>query len=117
MPELVTGLLNVAERALDVAAARQKVISQNMANVDTPGYHARDVDFGQELRKLLTSGDSLKGNPVSRVVPGLIERPDGNTVNIDRESLLLAQTQLKFETSVQVARAEFKRLQMAIQES
>ena len=116
MRELITPLLNVAERALDVAAARQKVIAQNMANVDTPGYHARDVDFSQELNKMLTDAGSFQVAPVSRVVPGLIERPDGNTVNIDRESLLLAQTQLRFETSIQVARAEFKRLQMAIQE-
>jgi flagellar basal-body rod protein FlgB len=111
MPELITPLLNVAERALDVAAARQKTLAQNMANIDTPGYRARDVDFERELQKMLASAA-----PVSRVVPGLLERPDGNTVNIDRESLLLAQTQLKFDTAIQVARAEFKRLQMAIQE-
>jgi flagellar basal-body rod protein FlgB len=117
MPELITGLLNVAERALDIAAARQRAIAQNMANVDTPGYRARDVDFGAELQKMLNSGGSWSGEPVSRVVPGLLERPDGNTVNIDRESLLLAQTQLKFATSIQVARAEFKRIQMAIQET
>lgn len=116
MPELITPLLNVAERALDVATARQKVIAQNMANVDTPGYRARDVDFSQELRRLLTSGDSAHLGPASRVVPGLLERPDGNTVNVDRESLLLAQTQLTFAASIQIARAEFKRLQMAIQE-
>jgi flagellar basal-body rod protein FlgB len=116
VPDLITPLLNVAERALDVAAARQTVIAQNMANVDTPGYHARDVNFADELHRLLTSAGSQSAAPVSRVVPGLIERPDGNTVNVDRESLLLAQTQLKFDTAIQVARAEFKRLQMAIQE-
>jgi flagellar basal-body rod protein FlgB len=116
MAELITPLLNVAERALDVASARQRVIAQNMANVDTPGYHARDVDFAHELKKLLSGEIPENTQPVSQVVPGLIARPDGNTVNVDRESLLLAQTQLKFETSIQVARAEFKRVQMAIQE-
>ena len=55
-----------------------------------------------------------KSAPVVREVPGLIERPDGNNVSIDRESLLMAQNQLAFQVAVQVLRAEFNRLQQAI---
>jgi flagellar basal-body rod protein FlgB len=47
-------------------------------------------------------------------VPGLIERPDGNNVSIDRESLLMAQNQLQFQTEVSLLRSEFNRLQLAI---
>ncbi len=53
--------------------------------------------------------------PFVREVPGLIDRPDGNNVNIDRESLLLAQNQLQYQTEVAVLRSEFSRLQAAIQ--
>jgi flagellar basal-body rod protein FlgB len=116
MPPLNTPLLNVAERALDVAAARQTTIAGNMANIDTPGYHTRDVDFSVELERLLR--DPENGVPVhsaSRAVPGLIERPDGNNVNMERESLLSAQTQLQFDTAIQLVRSEFKRMQMAIE--
>ena len=49
-----------------------------------------------------------------REVPGLIDRPDGNNVNIDREGLLMAQNQLQFQTEVALLRSEFSRLQMAI---
>lgn len=117
MPKLVTDLLNVGERALDVATARQKVIANNMANVDTPGYRTRDIDFGGQLQELLQqTGTNSPHLIASHNVPGLIERPDGNNVNVERESLLMAHTQLQFNAAIQVVRSEFKRLQMAIQE-
>ena len=47
---------------------------------------------------------------------GLLERPDGNNVNIDRESMLLAETQLEFRVGVQLLRGEFQRLMTAIKE-
>ena len=46
----------------------------------------------------------------------MLERPDGNNVNLDREGLLLAQTQLQFTTGVALLRSELKRISMAIQE-
>ncbi len=45
-----------------------------------------------------------------------MERPDGNNVNVDRESLLLAENQLHFQVAVQFLRAEFRRLSQAIHE-
>lgn len=116
MPQINTPLLNLAERALDVATARHSAIANNMANADTPGYHTRDVNFGEQLQQMMEKGESFAGATVaSRTVPGLIERPDGNNVNVDRESLLLAQNQLQFDTAVALARSEFKRIQMAIE--
>jgi flagellar basal-body rod protein FlgB len=116
MPQLNTPLLTLSERALDVATARQTTIAGNMANVDTPGYHTRDVDFGAELQRLLSDpGNGTSMQAAGRVVPGLIARPDGNNVSMERESLLSAQTQLQFDTAIQLVRAEFKRLQMAIE--
>jgi flagellar basal-body rod protein FlgB len=116
MTSLSTPLLKLSERALDVASARHAAIAQNMANVDTPGYHTRDVDFGRELQRAL-HGSSESAFPVSsRTVSGLIERPDGNNVSLDREALLLAQNQLQFDTAIQVMRSEFKRIKMAIEE-
>jgi flagellar basal-body rod protein FlgB len=53
---------------------------------------------------------------MARVVQGLLERPDGNNVSLDRETLLLARTQLGFNTAVQLLRAEFRRLSQAINE-
>jgi flagellar basal-body rod protein FlgB len=109
-----TPLIGTLSRALDLTSMRQSLVSQNVANIDTPGYHARDIDFRQELQRAVTSDDDVTANPMVREVPGLIERPDGNNVSLDRESLLMAQNQLSFQVDVQLLRSEFSRLQLAI---
>jgi len=114
MSLLNTPLINLLGRALDLTAERQELVSQNIANVDTPGYHTRDIDFTHELQRALAGSEEEPPAPVVRDVPGLIERPDGNNVNIDRESLLMAQNQLQFQTEVSVLHSEFNRLQLAI---
>jgi len=100
-------------RYLDVAALRQKILSANVANVDTPGYRTKDVDFDSALKNI--EPDATKSGVV-RDVPGLMERPDGNNVSVDRESLALAENQLKFRLGVQLLRAEFHKLSTAINE-
>ena len=109
-----TPLIALLSRALDVTAERQMLVSQNIANIDTPGYHTRDLDFRQELQRATMEDQLVAAEPFVREVPGLIERPDGNNVSIDRESLLMAQNQLQFQTEVAVLRSEFNRLQLAI---
>jgi len=114
MSVMNTPLLGLLSRALDLTVQRQNLVSQNIANVDTPGYHARDIDFRQELQRALTANEEEPSTPMVRQVPGLIERPDGNNVSVDREGLLMAQNQLQFQTEVAVLRSEFNRLQLAI---
>jgi flagellar basal-body rod protein FlgB len=111
---LDTALSPLLSRALDLTAQRQTLVSQNIANIDTPGYHTRDIDFRQELQRALPEDDAGATAPFVREVPGLIERPDGNNVSIDRESLLMAQNQLLFQTEAQLLHSEFNRLQLAI---
>jgi flagellar basal-body rod protein FlgB len=101
------------ERFLDLAAERQTLIASNIANVDTPGYRTLDVDFQSELKR---AEMGLGGEPTAREVDGLVERPDGNNVSLDRETLALAETQLRFRTAVDLLRAEFRRLRTAIHE-
>jgi len=114
MSLLNTPLVSLLGHALDLTAQRQQLVSQNVANIDTPGYHARDIDFHQELQRALAGDEENPVAPVVREVPGMIERPDGNNVNIDRESLLMAENQLQFQTEVTVLHSEFNRLQLAI---
>jgi flagellar basal-body rod protein FlgB len=111
--------IEALSRFLDVAAARQKAVTTNIANLDTPGYRTKDIDFRQMLLERtagLGHGSSVGARPGLREVGGLLERPDGNNVSMEREGLLLAQTQLQFQTGVQLLRSEFKRIQMAINE-
>jgi len=115
MSWMETPELQRMERFLDVAALRQSLVSSNIANVDTPGYRTRDIDFEKEMQKAI-SAPNRTPDPVVEEVSGLIERPDRNNVSVDRETMLLAQTQLQFQTGVALLKQEFKRLAIAITE-
>ena len=109
-----TPLMRGLERALDQGAFRHQLIASNLANVDTPGYRTRDaLQFAGDLQRAM-SGDEPHFSPVAHTVGGLLERPDGNNVNVDREALLMAENQLHFQVAVQFLRAEFRRLSEAI---
>jgi flagellar basal-body rod protein FlgB len=113
-------------RFLDVEVARAKLITSNLANIDTPGYRTRDLDFRAELRRAGSEAAESEGGsfsyassfcsytPVVRSVHGLLERPDGNNVSVERESLLLAETQMKFNLGVQLLKGEFHGISQAI---
>ena len=100
-----TPLMQRLSRFLDTTAYRSGIIATNIANIDTPGYHARDLDFRSQLTSLM-SGDATEAAPRVTEVAGLTERPDGNNVNMDREGLALGQLQLQFQTGVALLRAE-----------
>lgn len=102
------------ERFLTLASDREQTIAANMANVDTPGYHAKDLNFKQELARAQFSGTSYETAPAVSDVKGLLERPDGNNVNLDRESLLLSQTQLQYQMGIQLIKSQFHEMLSAI---
>lgn len=115
-------LLSTLESYLKLTTSREQAISANMANVDTPGYHTLDIDFEGELKRAMNgplsqSEDGMvtaQINPVVREVQGLMERPDGNNVNLDREGLLMAQTQLQYQLGIQLVERHFHRTLSAI---
>jgi flagellar basal-body rod protein FlgB len=104
------------ERYLDVVSMRQTLITTNVANVDTPGYHTRDVDFRGELIRTLNGEDTSVTSPFVVPVRGLTSRPDGNNVSVDREGMLLAEVQLQFKAATAIIRAQFSELSAAIKE-
>ncbi len=103
-------------RYLDLATSQAKLTAANMANIDTPGYRALGMDFDTEMRQAMNAvEDGLPSRPVDvRLEDGLIARPDGNNVSMDREGLNLAEAQLKFKTGVAVLRLEYQRVMSAI---
>jgi flagellar basal-body rod protein FlgB len=110
-----TPLMGRLSRFLDATAYRSGVIAANIANIDTPGYHAQDLDFRSQLT-LLISDDTLPHMPRVTEVAGLTERPDGNNVNMDREGLALGQAQLQFQAGIALMKSEIHRLSQAIHE-
>lgn len=111
--DLTTTHLQMLERFLDLTSYRQQLLVGNIANVDTPEYHTRDIDFRRELG-LAMENMNQPSLPTVTEVSGLIERPDGNNVNIDREALLLAENQLQFRMGIELIKKEFGMLSMAI---
>ena len=104
------------EHFLDLVTFRHELVSSNLANVDTPGYRTQDIDFESEIRR---AEQRLEGDPVSphvQEVKGLIERPDGNNVSLERETLALARVQLQYRAGVELLRSEIHTLQSAINE-
>ena len=112
---VMTGVVDGLSRYLDLASAQMKVTAENMANVDTPGYHAQGFDFEREFSSALRgSSDAAYGGPKVTDLDGLVARPDGNTVSIDRESMQLAKAQLQFRLGVSLLKGEFSRVMSAI---
>jgi flagellar basal-body rod protein FlgB len=114
--QIETTLSDQVARYLDLAAGEVKLTAQNMANVDTPGYKAVGMDFEAEMRNAMTGVEQGRPARTVSVGPenGLIARPDGNNVSMDRESLNLAEAQLKFKTGVAVWRQQYQMVMDAI---
>jgi len=108
--------ITALSRFLDVNVFRSELVMSNMANVDTPGYRTQDVNFKQEMEQASGNMEYASFTPAAHQVRGLMERPDGNNVSLERESLLLADTQLRFNLGVQLLRDEFKSILSAIHE-
>jgi flagellar basal-body rod protein FlgB len=113
--QIETRLSDALGRYLDLAVSEAKLTATNMANIDTPGYRARGFDFEAEMHKALGTLDQQKPQTVRvQDVDGLIARPDGNNVSMDREGLHMAEAQLKFRTGVALMRLENQRVMDAI---
>jgi flagellar basal-body rod protein FlgB len=114
--QIETLLSDQIARYLDLATAESKLTAANMANIDTPGYRTVGMDFEAEMRQAMS--DAAQEKPARKVhlakVDGLIARPDGNNVSVDRESLKLSEDQLKFKTGVALLRQEYLRVMDAI---
>jgi flagellar basal-body rod protein FlgB len=117
-----TPLTSTLESFLRLTTSREKAISANMANVDTPGYHTRDINFKSELKRAMNGFlsqtedgiETVQMTPVVQEVPGLMERPDGNNVSLDREGLLMSETQLQYQIGIQLIKRQFHQILSAI---
>jgi flagellar basal-body rod protein FlgB len=114
--EIETRLGEQIGRYLDLTTSQIKLTAANMANIDTPGYRAVGMDFEAEMREAVGGVDQGKAAKPVRVreVDGLISRPDGNDVSMDRESLTLAEAQLKFKTGVALLKLQNQMVMDAI---
>lgn len=101
-------------RQLNRAVARQQVAASNLANIDTPGYRALDVQFADTLDATLKS--SGPDTPVVTETQGVAARRDGNTVQVDREMLSLTRASGDFSAAQTALAAKFRLVRYAINE-
>ena len=96
---------------MDLLSARQKLVASNIANVDTPGYKTKDIDFQFEFISL-----AQDAQPNVVAPQGLVVKNDGNNVSMDREARLLSENALRFNFASNLMKAELKLINAAIQE-
>ncbi|RMF95814.1 MAG: flagellar basal body rod protein FlgB [Gammaproteobacteria bacterium] len=114
-------------RALQVASQRLKLLADNIANADTPGFKARDIDFGTALREageqqlpLSVSRPNHLASPANpaaaRVQYRVPEQPslDGNTVDSQKESAAVAETAVRYQATLSFLNARIRGLRLAI---
>ncbi|MHB1021412.1 MAG: flagellar basal body rod protein FlgB [Acidobacteriaceae bacterium] len=111
---MTTPLSDALVKYLDLTSDQLKLTAGNAANVDTPGYHTLGINFQDEFSRALQQGVTAGVTPTTDPVNGLVERPDGNNVSLDREGLQMAKEQLQFRTGVELLKNEYTRVMDAI---
>src|SRR3982074_2262216 len=103
--QTTTAMGDALGQYLDLTSKQMQLTAGNMANVDTPGYKTQGFDFEQEFARQLNNSGGAQ--VTAQDVDGLVARPDGNNVSMDREGMQLAKTQLKFKLGIQLLKSEF----------
>lgn len=106
-------MLDPLESALDALMTRQRVLTHNVANIDTPGFTRRDVDFFDYMRQVFEGADV---RPEPREDTQTAERLDGNNVTIERELFSLQQTELLYQATARFTTMDLEHLRYAIRE-
>ena len=110
----VTRQVGSLDKLLNATAMRQRVLAQNIANVNTPGYHRQDVAFEEHLAGKLDGSTPIAIAPQVFELEGLEERADGNNVDIDKEIGALNRNAMMYQTRVQVLSSRLAQMQHAI---
>ena len=128
------GMIQSMDTGLNLASRRQTLIASNLANLDTPGYRTRDFSFEGAMKAALsgqTSPNALALTdakhlqmdasaslpPTTDALKPSAERNDGNDVNLDRENMLLARTQISYQTASTFMQVELRKLYSLIREA
>lgn len=132
MPINLNAYLGVHADALKVRGQRTEVLARNLANADTPGYQARDLDFRAALAKAggaeapvalrttstnhLSTADAIgdSANPNLKYRTPLAPSIDGNTVDVQMEQAAFAENAVSFQATLSFLSARFRGLMTAI---
>lgn len=130
MANLISDYLGIHAQAMPLREQRMKLIAGNLANADTPGYQARDLDFDAALRQaqgdavgngvLATTAEPHYRTGVDGLNPFQILREasqpslDGNTVDPDMERAAYGRAALEYRASLSFVESRVKNMLTAI---
>lgn len=118
--------INVLDKAADASWLRHQAITNNLANVDTPGYKRQEVAFEEVLQRALGRNryqsmdakvSNIQRSRLNRLSPAVFKdyegfsyRLDGNNVDVDNENVMMAENQLKYQGLISSINQEFTNL-------
>jgi flagellar basal-body rod protein FlgB len=122
--KIFSSTINSLEQALKYSSTKQKAISHNIANVDTPNYKAKNVTFKTDLSNSMQalktnekhvdfSGGQSTGVKVNTST-GTLYNHNGNNVDIDKEMASLAENQIYFNAVADRLSSKFNSLKTVI---
>ncbi len=115
MPINLDSAFGISAQALDLRSRRAELLAENLANADTPGYKARDIDFKQVLGAAQTNAVALTTTQPDHIQPGaanpaggvsvgyrnpLQPSLDGNTVDVQVEQATFSRNAVDYQTSL-----------------
>ncbi len=122
--------VNILDKAADAAVVRNELINNNIANVSTPHYKRKDINFESILQAELAGGPSLDksvkaaNSDLSTLDPqvftdnsSLSYKLDGNNVDIHSEEAYLAENQIKYQALIDLMNQEFARYKTVLSSS
>ena len=104
--------ISALSSALDGLSLRQSTIADNIANINTPGYQAKRVQFESALARSVAAGDGHAPASVGRSLEPT--RLDGNNVNLDTETLSSIDTMLRYQFASQAVDGSFSAVRTAM---
>ena len=122
-----SNVISALRRQMTIAVAKQVAAAGNLANIDTPGYKAKEVTFADTLKGKLapastnstfpTTGGTAAGSGIEIKEAASPERRDGNTVQLDKELLSMGRASGDFAAAQTALAAKFRLVRYAINES
>ena len=107
--------MQAIQTSLDGLAARQRIIAQNIANAETPGYLSQNVNFEDSLRSAMATGDPSQAS-ISMSTSTDPTLPNGNNVSVDAETVALVDTGLRYQLATQSMNNEFSILRSSMRQ-
>ena len=115
--------IDTLSKSLDLHLLRQSVISDNIANAETPGFKARRVEFEDELQRAVDATETgAIGPEINDIQANIVQEPnsergqDLNTVDMDREMAAMTKNDVQYSAATQMVNKKFFFLKYAIGE-